>query len=246
MAGRHQPEGFTHAPVAPRTATRDLQTLRTLLRWAHTERRGGQRLLPDNPWEGYTLPSEALVPRPVLSHPDFCTLLAHAAPVHPLLPAMLLLADSTGRRPRAWRHLRWDHVDFAAETLTWPRATDKQGFTQCLPAAPEVFRALALLPRPSPWVFPCPSDPSRPVTKDRAAAWFRKAAAAAGLTLPPRGAWYMLRRKWASERKGMPLTDVAEAGGWKTTETLLRYMQSDPDTRAAVILTPSRRLQRTG
>jgi hypothetical protein len=51
------------------------------------------------------------------------------------------------------------------------------------------------------------------------------------------GLWHPWRRKWATERKGMPVKDVAEAGGWRDTATLLRsYQQSDESTLTEVVL----------
>lgn len=42
-------------------------------------------------------------------------------------------------------------------------------------------------------------------------------------------------RKWASERKHLPLKDVAAAGGWKDVSTLLNvYQQSDEESVLAV------------
>lgn len=44
------------------------------------------------------------------------------------------------------------------------------------------------------------------------------------------------RRAWARARKHLPLKDVAEAGGWRTTDTLLRcYTQTDEGTVVAVV-----------
>jgi hypothetical protein len=43
--------------------------------------------------------------------------------------------------------------------------------------------------------------------------------------------WHAYRRKWASERKHLPLKDVAAAGGWKDVSTLLEvYQQSDAES----------------
>ena len=48
-------------------------------------------------------------------------------------------------------------------------------------------------------------------------------------------------RKWATERKHVPDVDVAEAGGWKTTETLkTAYQQADPETMLIVVLEPEK------
>lgn len=45
----------------------------------------------------------------------------------------------------------------------------------------------------------------------------------------------MFRRVWATERKDLPLKDVAAAGGWRDTTTLLRYQQPDEATLRRVI-----------
>ncbi len=45
----------------------------------------------------------------------------------------------------------------------------------------------------------------------------------------------MFRRVWATERKDLPLKDVAAAGGWRDTSTLLRYQQPDEATLRAVV-----------
>lgn len=58
---------------------------------------------------------------------------------------------------------------------------------------------------------------------------------------PPRhtlaAPWHPFRRGWATSRKHLPLKDVAEAGGWKDTTTLVKcYQQVDPETLAAVVM----------
>ena len=43
--------------------------------------------------------------------------------------------------------------------------------------------------------------------------------------------------KWATERKDLPVKDVATAGGWSDTVTLLRsYQQADEATVTRVML----------
>jgi hypothetical protein len=66
--------------------------------------------------------------------------------------------------------------------------------------------------------------------------WLVVAEETAGLPKLRGSLWHAYRRKWATERKGHPLKDVAEAGGWKDTETLLRcYQQPDSETLLAVM-----------
>ena len=55
--------------------------------------------------------------------------------------------------------------------------------------------------------------------------------------------WHSIRRKWATERKGYPVREVMEAGGWKNEETLLRsYQQPDAETVRQVVLHPTQRI----
>jgi hypothetical protein len=42
------------------------------------------------------------------------------------------------------------------------------------------------------------------------------------------------RRVWATERKDLPLEDVAAVGGWRDTSTLLQYQQPDEATMRSV------------
>ncbi len=50
------------------------------------------------------------------------------------------------------------------------------------------------------------------------------------------GLWHPYRRKWATGRKHLSITDVAAAGGWRDTATLLTcYTQPDNETLLAVM-----------
>ena len=60
-----------------------------------------------------------------------------------------------------------------------------------------------------------------------------------------RGGWHAFRRKWATERKHLPNVDVAAAGGWAGTETLVRcYQQADDATMLAVVLGAGQRREK--
>jgi hypothetical protein len=61
--------------------------------------------------------------------------------------------------------------------------------------------------------------------------WLSVAEKKAGLTKLNGAQWHAYRRKWASERKHLSIVDVAAAGGWRDTATLLGcYMQPDAVT----------------
>ncbi len=71
--------------------------------------------------------------------------------------------------------------------------------------------------------------------------WLLVAEQKAGLPKLIGGRWHPYRRKWATERKDLSLKDVAAAGGWKDTETLLRcYQYPDADTLLAVMEEPKK------
>ena len=75
----------------------------------------------------------------------------------------------------------------------------------------------------------------RPLDKDRADTMLERAYKLAGVKRPKGGLWHPFRRRWATKRKGLPLSDVAETGGWDDVRTLLTcYQLADPDTMRRV------------
>ena len=77
------------------------------------------------------------------------------------------------------------------------------------------------------------------MTRHVAAFWLHQAERLAKLEPLKGGVWHPFRRAWASKRKHLSLKDVAYAGGWKDTGTLLKcYQQPDPDTIEEVVLSP--------
>ncbi len=86
---------------------------------------------------------------------------------------------------------------------------------------------------------PCPADfqTNRTLSSTRRARL--SAEAHAKLQKLDGSLWHAYRRKWATERKHLPLKDVADAGGWSEVSTLLRcYTQSDDETMLAVMSEP--------
>lgn len=66
--------------------------------------------------------------------------------------------------------------------------------------------------------------------------WLEKAEEKAELPKLEGGLWHPYRRKWATERKHLSITDVAAAGGWSDTATLLTcYQQPTNDALLAVM-----------
>jgi integrase len=235
--------------VRDRAIEADLLTLQWALNWGVRERRSsGRRLIQENPLHGIRLPRERNPRRPVMRHDVYLKLLKVAGEVHPLLKLALVVAEGTGRRISAWRNLRWDDVDFQVGEIRWRAQFDKSGFEDVRPMSDAVKDALrearkaqrAIGPAP---VFPAPKDPTRPCDRHLLDNWLRRAFPKAGLKQEPGGLWHTLRRKWATERKGYPVKDVAAAGGWRDERTILTsYQQADAATVKQVVLHPTQRL----
>ena len=156
---------------------------------------------------------------------------------------MILLAWRTGRRLSAILALRWDDVGFEKGTIRWRAEHDKIRQTWVVPARSDLLKELRRFRAERPGIgsvllFPHPQrrrHHSGPVTRHLAAYWLKEAFERGKIAKPKGGLWHMFRRAWATERKDLPLKDVAAAGGWRDTSTLLRYQQPDEETLRAVV-----------
>ena len=126
--------------------------------------------------------------------------------------------------------------------IRWPAATDKQGRETTAPISPKVRTALDRILQDRPgigaaYAFPAPTNPNEPVTYERVRTWLLEAEELAELPKQNGSLWHAFRRAWATARKSHSVKDVAEAGGWASTETLVRcYQQPDPETMLRVVL----------
>ncbi len=235
--------------VRDRAIEADLVVLLTALNWATRERtKEGRRLIKENPLHGVRLPREKNPKRPVMLHDVFLRLLDAADQVHSLLKLALIVAEGTGRRISAWCNLRWDDVDFQNGSIRWRAETDKTGHEQIVPMTDAVKEALGAARRAqgaigNTPVFRAPKDPQQPCSRHLFDTWLRKAYEITKLERARWMMWHSIRRKWATERKGYPVRDVMEAGGWKNEEVLLRsYQQPDAATVRQVVLHPTQRI----
>lgn len=254
--GRRVSDPAKRRPVRPRTIAHSLKLLRQVCRFgANYRTTTGGFLLETDPTRGLVLPVEKNPRRPVADTDRFERLLAVADEVKMLdsggqrtrsyLPELLVLAEGTGRRIGAILALRWS--DWAPDggvhgTIHWRAEHDKIGQDWTTPVTPRVRDALEAARRAHPGVgdaflFPAPDDSCRPVTRHIAAFWLHQAERLAELEPLKGGVWHPFRRAWASKRKHLSLKDVAYAGGWKDTSTLLKcYQQPDPETIEEVVL----------
>jgi integrase len=228
-------------PVRTRSVQCDLVFLKTLLRWASGVFENGRPLLERNPLTTYSPPRERDPRRPTIDALAVAKLLAVAVRVHPQLPLLIVLMDTTGRRLSSVLGLLWDDFDFERQTIHWRAELDKRRRSWLTPMPSRAAEALLKFRAASPQigsalVFPAPRRIGEPVSVSVAENWLQRAYAVTGLTRPRGCLWHCFRRKWATERKAYPLRDVAAAGGWSDVQTLLTcYQQPDAETLRAVI-----------
>jgi integrase len=247
----------------------DLVFLHTVINWACKWRTvEGHYLMQENPARGYPMPKEKNPRRPVATQDRFEKVRAvaeqvtvaigqgkHRRDVRSYLPEILDVAAATGRRISAilalrYQDLRLDHGPLGA--IRWPANTDKVGREWLVPVNAQVRAALdrVLADRPgigAAYLFPSAGNPTKPVSKELASAWLRKAEELAVVPKQDGSLWHAYRRKWATERKHLPDVDVAAAGGWTDTATLRTvYQQADAETMFRVVSEPLslRKLQR--
>jgi integrase len=238
-------------PVNATAVQQDIKLLKSMMTWATMVLDSGCPLLDRNPLLGFSVPREPNPRRPVIDAETVNKLMAVAERVSPLMPLLITLMDTTGRRLGSVVHLRWDDFDFERKTIRWRAEHDKKRKTWVVPMPKRAEQALLEFRAKHPaigsaLVFPMRKDPSTPVSRHLAADWLHRAFRYAGLPRPKGALWHTFRRKFATERKFYPLKDVAEAGGWKDVGTLLTcYQMADEETIRAVIDNP-KPVQRPG
>lgn len=157
----------------------------------------------------------------------------------------LVIAEATGRRLSAIRHLRWEDLDLERGMIRWRAEADKKRRESVVPLPSRLVNELRTfrtkLGAITGWVFARESDGSAPMDRHLFDKWLATAERHAQLPKLQGGLWHPYRRKWATERKHLSLKDVAAAGGWQDVETLLTsYQQPDHATLQAVMDHPRR------
>lgn len=133
-----------------------------------------------------------------------------------------------------------DHMPHGA--VYWRADADKEGYIAVTPlhskARNEVDRYLSVNPREevdAP-LFPSPRKPAQPICRETAYKWLIEAEGLADLPKLVNGGFHPYRRLWGSERRGMADTDVASAGGWRSTQALKQsYQHTDAPSVLRVV-----------
>ncbi len=249
---QRQDGGVTEA-VRPRSVEADLVLLHNMLSWATTVRvDGGQRWLKENPLAGVRRIREQNPKRPIATWERFertreamrrlrlSSTVAGDQARWVKMELALVLAEATGRRLGSIRQLRWEDIDLVRGTIRWRAESDKKRRESVVPIPTNLVHVLQqfrqLLGAVGGFVFEAPLKPGQPLDRHWFEKWLVVAEEEAKLPKLEGGLWHPYRRKWATERKYLPLKDVAAAGGWRDTETLLKsYQQPDDDTLLAVM-----------
>ncbi len=217
-------------PTNGRAIEGDLKFLVAALHWAVAA-----GLLDRHPLKGMPWPRPISIKRPIVTAQQVAALRSVAPLVDPMADLMFVLCHQTGHRVGAVRQLRWSDINASAGSVRWRAEWDKRRNEHETPLTETALTALSSahgLRRQvgDAWVFPCPTDPSKPVSKHLVRDWWERMESLAGLEPEPGRGWHSLRRLFATDLKRMPLADLCALGGWKDPQTVLKcYMK--PDTR---------------
>src|SRR5581483_6054376 len=244
--------------VGDRMVHGDFVMLRTVLRWAcQVPTADGGRWLDRDPLFGVKVVQEKNPRRPIASYARFqktrTALQQLAAEAIDLqtkhrwikIEFALVIAEATGRRLGSIRALEWEDFDLEQCQIVWRAEADKRGKEWVVPMPDSLYDESTTfrerLGGATGPVFTPERGEGKLMNRRMFLKWLDYAENHAGLRKMRMGAWHPYRRKWATERKHLPLVDVAAAGGWKGTQMLLKcYQQPDPDTILSVMNEPSK------
>ena len=235
-----------------RSAEADIGLLHTMLQWATTVRLpSGEFLLERNPLQGVKRIREKNKKQPVATWERYEATVAAMQKLRAesesdddrlrwvRMEFALFLAERTGKRLGSIRQLRWEDFGVEKQVVSWRAEADKKGYSWQVPMPADFFGTVKLFQREigavGGYVFATPNTSDGIMDTSQLAKWLRVAEKKAKMPKLDGSLWHAYRRKWAIERKYLPLKDVAAAGGWKDVSTLLEvYQQSDAESVLAV------------
>ena len=235
-----------------RSAESDTALLHAMLQWATTVRLpNGAFLLQRNPLLGVKRVHEKNKKQPVATWERYESTVAAIQKLQAdsdsdedrlrwvRMEFALFLAESTGKRLGSIRHLRWEDFGFERQVIYWRAEADKKGYKWEVPMPAGFFETVKAFQRSigavGGYVFAAPNSRDGVMDRHLFDKWLTVAEKKAKLPKLDGSLWHAYRRKWAIERKHLPLKDVAAAGGWKDVTTLLEvYQQSDEESVLAV------------
>jgi integrase len=258
--------GDVTLPSRARSPESDIALLHAMLLWATTVRTpGGGSLLNRNPLAGVRRIREKNKKQPAATFERYEATVAAMQRLRAEAEACdddegrvrwirmefaLFLAESTGRRLGSIRHLRWEDFHYDRALVFWNAEADKKGYKWEVPMPTEFFEAVKSFQRElgaiGGYVFA--ASKARDGIMDRHLFDRRLTVAEASAQLPKLDGslWHAYRRKWAIERKHLPLRDVAAAGGWKDVNTLLEVYQQADEESVLAVTSSTRKLRERG
>jgi len=235
-----------------RSAEADVALLHMMLQWATTVRLpSGQFLLERNPLLGVRRIREKNKKQPVATWERYEATIGALRKLRAesdsdearmrwvRIEFALVLAERTGKRLGSIRQLRWEDFLFERQIVYWRAEADKKGYKWEVPMPADFFETVKAfqceIGAVGGFVFAAPNSQEGVMDRHLFDRWLSYAEKKAKLQKLDGSLWHSYRRKWAIERKGLPLKDVAAAGGWKDVNTLLEvYQQSDEGSVLAV------------
>ncbi|MDQ6872753.1 MAG: tyrosine-type recombinase/integrase, partial [Gemmatimonadota bacterium] len=234
----------------------DMSVLHTMLQWATTVRLPNwDFLVQRNPLQGVKCIREKNKKQPVATWDRYEATIAAMQKLRSesesdddrlrwvRLEFALFLAERTGKRVGSIRQLRWEDFDCARCVVSWRAEADKKGYDWTVPMPTDFFDAVRGFQREigaiAGHVF---AEFDGIMDRHAFEKGLRSAEKKAKLPKLDGSLWHAYRRKWATERKHLPLKDVARAGGWKDVNSLLGYQQAD-DASVLVVTSSTLKLR---
>jgi integrase len=133
------------------------------------------------------------------------------------LELALVLAEGTGARIGNIRGLKWSDISYSPPQVIWRAEFDKRGRERKVPLPATLVEEIKTLQTHlegigRTWLFPTKSG-EKPWPRELFDQLLRRAEREAELEHLKGRLWHPFRRKWATERKHLPIPDVKAAGG---------------------------------
>jgi integrase len=255
-------KGLTR-PTRARSAESDVVVLHAILLWATTVRvPGGRFLLDRNPLAGVKRIREKNKKQPSATWERYEATVAAMQALRAgaesdesrlrwlRMEFALFLAERTGRRLGSIRQLRWEDFQYERGIVHWRAEADKKGYKWDVPMPAGFFDEVKRFQREfgavGGFVFAAPKARDGIADRHLFDKWLSCAEQRAGLAKLDGSLWHAYRRKWAIERKHLPLRDVAAAGGWKDVNTLLEVYQQADEGSVLLVTSETRKLRERG
>ena len=241
QTGTLAPSGGKGKPVGNRILEQDLKLLLAILNWAERARGDGSAYLLDrNPLRGLKVPKEENPRRPQLSAEQFVAIRLAAKADSASAELFVMLAWYAGHRAQSVRRLRWSDLDLVAGTIRWRAENDKIRYEHVNPMHSELLAFLRAAHGArvtgDDWIFPELSGDDRR-SRYRCVELFRRLARSAGVPSGEGFGWHACRRAFANTLRDVPLRDLKDLGGWKTSKTVVEvYLQPDQEAQRRALL----------